>query len=154
MKTCRNCGKVNSDTAQHCIQCGNLFPQQSDGMTMNNGMPMGGSSTQPNFQTTNAPNNVTNYAPVIKTGGLFRNAGAKLKVLAIVVFVMAIIGGLIGGISLIAMGADAYFGGGFLITAGIIMILVSPLFGWLNAIMLYAFGELCENVNDIRNQKQ
>ena len=135
-----------SDTAQHCIQCGNLFPQQSDGMTMNNGMPMGGSSTQPNFQTTNAP--------IIKTGGLFRNAGAKLKVLAIVVFVMAIIGGLIGGISLIAMGADSYFGGGFLITAGIIMILVSPLFGWLNAIMLYAFGELCENVNDIRNQKQ
>lgn len=146
MKTCRNCGRVNSDTAQHCIQCGNLFPQQSDGMTMNNGMPMGGSSTQPNFQTTNAP--------IIKTGGLFRNAGAKLKVLAIVVFVMAIIGGLIGGISLIAMGADSYFGGGFLITAGIIMILVSPLFGWLNAIMLYAFGELCENVNDIRNQKQ
>lgn len=146
MKTCRNCGRVNSDTAQHCIQCGNLFPQQSDGMTMNNGMPMGGSSTQPNFQTTNAP--------IIKTGGLFRNAGAKLKVLAIVVFVMAIIGGLISGISLIAMGADSYFGGGFLITAGIIMILVSPLFGWLNAIMLYAFGELCENVNDIRNQKQ
>ena len=136
MKTCRICGRVNSDTAQHCIQCGNLLPQQSDGMTMNNGMPMGGSSTQPNFQTTNA-SNATNYAPVIKTGGLFRNAGAKLKVLAIVVFVMAIIGGLIG-----------------LITAGIIMILVSPLFGWLNAIMLYAFGELCENVNDIRNQKR
>lgn len=79
MKTCRNCGRVNSDTAQHCIQCGNLLPQQSDGMTMNNGMPMS-NSTQPNFQTTNA-SNVTNYAPVIKTGGLFRNAGAKLKVL-------------------------------------------------------------------------
>lgn len=148
MKTCRNCGRVNSDTAQHCIQCGNLLPQQSDGMTMNNGMPMS-NSTQPNFQTTNA-SNVTNYAPVIKTGGLFRNAGAKLKVLAIVVFVMAII----GGISLIATGADAYFGGGFLITAGIIMILVSPLLGWLNAIILYAFGELCENVNDIRNQRR
>lgn len=152
MKTCRNCGRVNSDTAQHCIQCGHLLPQQSDGMTMNNGMPMGG-STQPNFQTTNAPN-VTNYAPVIKTSGLFRNAGAKLKILAIVVFVMEIIGGLIGGISIIATGADAYFGGGFLITAGIIMILVSPLFGWLSAIKLYAFGELCENVNDIRNQKR
>lgn len=152
MKTCEKCGSVNSDTAKHCVKCGNLLPQQSDGMTMNNGMPMS-NSTQPNFQTTNA-SNVTNYAPVIKTGGLFRNAGAKLKVLAIVVFVMAIIGGLIGGISLIATGADAYFGGGFLITAGIIMILVSPLLGWLNAIILYAFGELCENVNDIRNQRR
>lgn len=132
MKTCRNCGRVNSDTAQHCVQCGNLLQQQSDGV-----------STQNN----------SNLIPK-KNSGLFRNAGAKLKVLAIVVFVMAIIGGLIGGISLIATGADAYFGGGFLITAGIIMILVSPLLGWLNAIILYAFGELCENVNDIRNQRR
>ena len=137
MKTCRNCGRVNSDTAQHCIQCGNLLPQQSDNMQSYNG-------------------NMGNMGNMVQTKshGLFRNAGAKLKVLAIVVFVVAIIGGLIGGISIIAMGADAYFGGGFLITIGIIMILVSPLFGWLNAIMLYAFGELCENVNDIRNQKQ
>ena len=138
MKTCRICGRVNSDTAQHCIQCGNLLPQHSNNM-------------QSNFQPNDG--NMGNMVRT-KSNGLFRNAGAKLKVLAIVVFVVAIIGGLIGGISIIAMGADAYFGGGFLITIGIIMILVSPLFGWLNAIMLYAFGELCENVNDIRNQKQ
>lgn len=111
MKTCRICGRVNSDTAQHCIQCGNLLPQQSDNMQSNG--------------------NISNMGNMVQTksNGLFRNAGAKLKVLAIVVFVVVIIGGLIGGISIIAMGADAYFGGGFLITIGIIMILVSPLIG-------------------------
>ena len=90
MKTCRNCGRVNSDTAQHCIQCGNLLPQQSDNMQSYNG-------------------NMGNMGNMVQTksNGLFRNAGAKLKVLAIVVFVVAIIGGLIGGISIIAMGADA-----------------------------------------------
>lgn len=153
MKTCRNCGRVNSDTAQHCIQCGNLFSQQSDGMTMNNGMPMGGSSTQPNFQTTNAPNNVTNYAPVIKTGGLFRNAGAKLKILALVFFVIDILIGVALGVTCFIIGADSYEGYIFIII-GIAAILISPLIGWLNAIMIYAFGELCENVYDIRNQKR
>ena len=107
MKTCRNCGRVNSDASQHCIQCGNLLPQQSDNM-QNNGSMM-----------------------KTKNKGLFRNAGAKLKVLALIFFIIDIF-----------------------VIIGIAAILVSPLIGWLNAIMLYAFGELCENVHDIRNQKR
>ena len=109
MKTCRNCGRVNSDTAQHCVQCGNLLQQQSDGV-----------STQNN----------SNSIPK-KNSGLFRNAGVTCFII----------------------GANSYDGYIFVII-GLIAIFVSPLIGWLNAIILYAFGELCENVNDIRNQRR
>lgn len=129
MKTCRNCGRVNSDASQHCIQCGNLLPQQSDNM-QNNGSMM-----------------------KTKNKGLFRNAGAKLKVLALIFFIIDIVIGVGLGVTCFIIGANSYDGYIFVII-GIAAILVSPLIGWLNAIMLYAFGELCENVHDIRNQKR
>lgn len=131
MKTCRNCGRVNSDASQHCIQCGNLLQQQSDGV-----------STQNN----------SNSLPK-KNSGLFRNAGAKLKILALVFFVIDILIGVALGVTCFIIGADSYEGYIFIII-GIAAILISPLIGWLNAIMIYAFGELCENVYDIRNQKR
>lgn len=136
MKTCRNCGRVNSDTAQHCIQCGNLLPQQSDNMQSYNG-------------------NMGNMGNMVRTksNGLFRNAGAKLKILALVFFVIDILIGVALGVTCFIIGADSYEGYIFIII-GIAAILISPLIGWLNAIMIYAFGELCENVYDIRNQKQ
>ena len=131
MKTCRNCGRVNSDTAQHCVQCGYLLQQQSDGV-----------STQNN----------SNSIPK-KNSGLFRNAGAKLKVLSLIFFIIHIVIGVAGGVTCFIIGANSYDGYIFVII-GIAAILVSPLIGWLNAIILYAFGELCENVHDIRNQKR
>lgn len=136
MKTCRNCGRVNSDTAQHCIQCGNLLPQQSDNMQSYNG-------------------NMGNMGNMVRTksNGLFRNAGAKLKILALVFFVIDILIGVALGVTCFIIGADSYEGYIFIII-GIAAILISPLIGWLNAIMIYAFGELCENVYDIRNQKR
>ena len=133
MKTCRNCGRVNSDTAQHCIQCGNLLPQQSDNMQSYNG-------------------NMGNMVQT-KSNGLFRNAGAKLKILALVFLVIDILIGVALGVTCFIIGADSYEGYIFIII-GIAAILISPLIGWLNAIMIYAFGELCENVYDIRNQKR
>ncbi len=136
MKTCRICGRVNSDTAQHCIQCGNLLPQQSDNMQSYNG-------------------NMGNMGNMVQTksNGLFRNAGAKLKILALVFFVIDILIGVALGVTCFIIGADSYEGYIFIII-GIAAILISPLIGWLNAIMIYAFGELCENVYDIRNQKR
>ena len=122
MKTCEKCGSVNSDTAKHCVKCGNLLPQQS------------------NMVRT-------------KSNGLFRNAGAKLKILALVFFVIDILIGVALGVTCFIIGADSYEGYIFIII-GIAAILISPLIGWLNAIMIYAFGELCENVYDIRNQKR
>ena len=105
---------------------------------------------QSNFQSNDG--NMGNMVRT-KSNGLFRNAGAKLKILALVFFVIDILIGVALGVTCFIIGADSYEGYIFIII-GIAAILISPLIGWLNAIMIYAFGELCENVYDIRNQKR
>lgn len=71
---------------------------------------------------------------------MFDNAGKKLKVLAKVLFVVSIVGGIGGGIaSMIAVGGIEGFGiliGS--IAAGIIG-------GWISSLPLYALGEIHEN---------
>lgn len=118
MKTCEKCGSVNSDTAKHCVKCGNLLPQQSNNM-------------QSNFQSNDG--NMGNMVRT-KSNGLFRNAGAKLKILALVFFVIDILIGVALGVTCFIIGADSYEGYIFIII-GIAAILISPLIGWLNAIM-------------------
>ena len=137
MKTCEKCGSVNSDTAKHCVKCGNLLPQQSNNM-------------QSNFQSNDG--NMGNMVRT-KSNGLFRNAWATLTRGGLGFFVRECRMGGAGGVTCFIIGADSYEGYIFIII-GIAAILISPLIGWLNAIMIYAFGELCENVYDIRNQKR
>lgn len=85
--------------------------------------------------------------------GLFANAGPKLQAIAKIIFIIGLIIGEIIGISSIAAGADSY-DGELLITIGVVLIIVSPLIAWIGSIVLYAFGELCENVNKIRCTKE
>lgn len=94
MKTCEKCGSVNSDTAKHCVKCGNLLPQQSNNM-------------QSNFQSNDG--NMGNMVRT-KSNGLFRNAGAKLKILALVFFVIDILIGVALGVTCFIIGADSYEG--------------------------------------------
>lgn len=63
-----------------------------------------------------------------------------------------IIGEIIG-IGSIVIGADSYNGEIFILI-GVVLIIVSPLIAWLGSIVLYAFGELCDNVNKIRRAKE
>ena len=74
---------------------------------------------------------------------MFRNAGGKIKVLAIVMFWLMVIAGTIFGF---ALSGD---------TEGISLLFIpgSFLVGWLSNLALYAFGELCENVYEI-NERQ
>lgn len=130
MRICSECGAKNSDSALFCGQCGSeklKEASEKDVAAWSDLFP--------------------NYVP--RSGGLFKNAGPKLKVLAKVIFVISLIIGEILGIVAIVAGADSW-NGGILITVGVILVIISPLLAWLSAIMLYAFGELCENVNDIR----
>lgn len=69
---------------------------------------------------------------------MFKNAGSKLQGLAIVIFVLFIIAGAIIG--------NALSKNGELI---IVFVIVSIPLGWVCSITLYAFGELCENVQTI-----
>lgn len=76
---------------------------------------------------------------------MFKNAGAKLMSLAKVIFVIYAVGGVIAGI-----GAGFGIGGvgGFFV---FILIAAFAVFAaWLSVIMLYAFGELCENIRAMR----
>lgn len=137
MRICCDCGAKNEDNALFCAKCGHekfRIPTEKEMAC----------EKETAWDVVNSP---INYVP--KSSGLFKNAGPKLKVLAKVIFVISLIIGEIIGIVAIAAGADSHDGEIF-ITIGIILVIISPLLAWLSAIAMYAFGELCENVNDIR----
>jgi len=73
---------------------------------------------------------------------MFRNAGAKIKVLALIMFWITLIGGTILGFALMED------------SEGLSLLLIPGAFlvGWLANLTLYAFGELCENVYEINNK--
>lgn len=94
-----------------------------------------------------------NLAGYEAKSGLFANAGPKLQALAKIIFIIGLIIGEIIGISAIIAGAGSY-DGELLITIGVVLVIISPLIAWIGSIVLYAFGELCENVNNIRCAKE
>ncbi|MBO4866384.1 MAG: hypothetical protein J5582_07395 [Ruminococcus sp.] len=80
---------------------------------------------------------------------MFENAGEKLKSLAKFIFVLTIIlGGLYGIVISVNNRYDFAAGCFCLIIGGII----GGIMGWVSSIVIYAFGELCENIRDIKNQ--
>lgn len=76
---------------------------------------------------------------------LFGNPGGKLKLLAKIWFCLAVIGGTIGGVVLVAEFGDDE-------AIGFILLLGSWLVGWLTSLPLYAFGQFVENTDKI-NEK-
>ncbi len=73
---------------------------------------------------------------------MFKNAGSKLKSLARIIFALNVIIGIVVGIVMIKAS--------FVLL--IVSVAVGVLIGWLSSIMLYAFGELCENVHEINKK--
>lgn len=82
---------------------------------------------------------------------MFANIGKKIKTLAKALCAFLAIASVIGGFYIIFT-----FGGmlGTLnsILLGVLIILVGSLLGWLSSLMLYAFGELVDNSEIIRDQ--
>ena len=76
---------------------------------------------------------------------MFKNAGAKLMSLAKVIFGIYVA---IFLIVAIAAGVTTGGVGGFFVF--LISLLVGIVIAWLSTILLYAFGELCENTKAIR----
>ena len=79
---------------------------------------------------------------------MFENAGGKLKVVAVVLFVLEVIAAVITGI---VYSVNAYEGGFLLfllITGGGI------LGAYLTSLVLYAIGEAAENSNDVEKKEQ
>ena len=74
---------------------------------------------------------------------LFENIGAKIKKWARILFVIEVISAIIGGLALInEVGA-----------IGVAVLVCGPFVAWISSAILYAFGELVEDVHAIRDKE-
>lgn len=81
---------------------------------------------------------------------MFNNVGGKIKVFAMVVCWVGIIGSVIGGISMfVVAGETSYYNRTPLILSGIAIIIVGALLSWLGSLFTYGFGELIEQATSI-----
>ena len=94
---------------------------------------------------------------------MFRRPGHKLKVLAIVIFFLfTVIGVLVGVLTSSLIGAsdiysattDVLLGNGHPVSFLVVVLcgLVGMAFGWVNSIVLYAYGSLIDDVETIKNR--
>ncbi len=69
---------------------------------------------------------------------MFKNIGEKIKILAVVLFVLDIVFCVIWGIVLIALDEDY-------IAIGILMLVLGPIFALITSWLLYGFAEIIDN---------
>ena len=74
---------------------------------------------------------------------MFNNVGGKIKTTSEVMAFIGIGGSILAGIYL--LGLDEIF-------LGIILITVVPIIMWLSSLVLYGFGQLIENTDEITNR--
>ena len=79
------------------------------------------------------------------TDNIFKNIGEKLKGWAMCLFVLEAISAIIGGIGLIAADDGNVIGP--------ILLFCGPIVAWISSAILYAFGELVEDVHAIRDKE-
>ncbi len=77
---------------------------------------------------------------------MYDNIGRKIKGLAKGLFVIEAIGTIVAGIAILTIDDD-------FILHGLLMLIWGPLVAWVSSWVLYAFGELVEDVHALRNQK-
>ncbi len=77
---------------------------------------------------------------------MYDNIGGKIKGLAKAMFIVEVIGAVIAGIALVA--TDAGF-----ILIGLLTLFCGPIIAWVGSWILYAFGELVEDIHAIRNKE-
>ena len=97
---------------------------------------------------------------------MFRNIGKKIKTLAKVLCWIGIIGGVVSGLSLIAIGASGiginvnngtsynFVTGTGVIIVGIVLLIVLPLLAWVSSFMLYGFGDMVDNVAELKQSNE
>lgn len=125
MATCKQCYTVNEPNAKFCKKCGMQMNQVE--------------APRPGAESFSRNNPIVKKAQYQKNG-LFANAGVKLRVLAMINFVLICI---IVSIIVIGMMLEK------LVITGVITLIGGGLFAYLSSIMLYAFGELCENTRSV-----
>lgn len=88
---------------------------------------------------------------------MFNNMGNKIKKLAKVICWIGIIGSIITGLILIAIGCEglshSYYSNDdeiITIIAGLLIAIVGSIISWIGSFKLYGFGDLVNNVQEIR----
>ena len=76
---------------------------------------------------------------------MYDNIGGKIKGLAKTMFIVEAIGAVITGIVLLATNDDLIF-------AGLLTLFCGPIIAWISSWVLYAFGELVEDIHAMRNK--
>ena len=77
---------------------------------------------------------------------LYENIGGKIKNWAKWIFIIEAIGAIITGLVLLCTDED-------LILYGLLTLVCGPIVAWVSSWILYAFGELVEDVHAIRNKE-
>ena len=77
---------------------------------------------------------------------LYKNIGGKIKNLAKWIFIIEAIGAIITGFVLLFTDDD-------LILYGLLTLVCGPIIAWLGSWILYAFGELVEDVHAMRDKE-
>lgn len=72
---------------------------------------------------------------------MYNNIGKKIKGLAVVIFIINALAGIISGCSLISSSSTR--------TMGWLLIVGGPVIGWIMSWFLYGFGELIDKISDI-----
>ena len=72
---------------------------------------------------------------------MFKNAGEKIKITVKALFWVIAVFGTINGIYIVSQ-SDAY---------GLLMIPIAIVSAWVTSLVLYAFGDLCENIDLLRS---
>ena len=75
---------------------------------------------------------------------LYENIGGKIKNWAKWIFIVEAIAAIIGGVALMADESAVI---------GLVVLICGPLVAWVGSWVLYAFGELVEDVHAIRNKE-
>ena len=76
---------------------------------------------------------------------MYDNIGGKIKGLAKSMFIVEAIGAVITGIVLLATNDDLIF-------EGLLTLFCGPIIAWVSSWVLYAFGELVEDIHAMRNK--
>ena len=83
---------------------------------------------------------------------LYENIGGKIKSWAKWIFIVEAIGAIITGIYFVHRGITASFDSEPDILLGFLILLLGPIVAWVSTWLLYAFGELVEDVHELRVQ--
>ena len=75
---------------------------------------------------------------------MYENIGGKIKKLAKGLFIIAAIGSVITGIALLTADED-------LVLFGLLTMIGGPIVSWISSWTLYAFGEIAEDIHEMRN---